>query len=136
MQDVYVDFQLPSRPDINSLNRTCKSLHAATLPILYGHLVLQLPTSKPELATVEQLVASPLAGLKYTWGIDVVAARSHHEGDLFSYTSEDLPARTLTQRCEVTPAQSAIADTFNALLRLIVMKLQRNSLQRFSYVNV
>lgn len=134
MQDVYVDPQLPTHSDINSLNRTCKSLHAATLPILYGHLVLQIPTSKSGLATVEQLVASFPTGLRYTYRIDVVAARCHDGGNLFDNASEDLTVGTLTERCEVNPSQSAIADTFNTLLRLLILKVPRNSLRQFSYV--
>ena len=111
-------------------------MHAATLPNLYEHLVLQIPTSKPKLATVEYLVASPSTGIRYTRGIDVVAARCHDSCNFFDHDFEDPPVGTLTERCEVTPAQSAIADIFNTLLRLIILKLRPNSLQQFSYVNV
>ena len=116
--------------DLSRLSRTCKAWHAIVVPRLFRHLILEVPQKENRLTSLETLVALAPEGLKYTQSLSVVPWHRRYPIDALQALPKQSDLEGL-QPSQTTPDRTVIERIFNALLRLIVLKIPQNTLRKF-----
>lgn len=138
--------QLVQYRDLNNLSLSCKTLKAIALPQLYCTIELKVPLRWNRLASLEKLLATSPAGLRYTRGLHIVTQQAPIKDD--RYGSRDNMRLTYIEGVEEESELYDEDDVFklyhpgrwasndlNALVRLLIFKLSRHQLCNFRYVH-
>lgn len=141
--------------DLNSLSQSSKTLKAIALPQLYRTIELKVPLKWNRLASLEKLLATSPESLRFTRSLHIVAQQapikddgygSRDEMDLTASEKEDDDEESRPDNEEsgldveddafklYHPARWA-SSALNALVRLLILKLSRQQLCDFRFVN-
>ena len=101
---------------------------AIVLPVLYACLTLRVPHQSTEYAALENLLSSSGEGLKFTKSIRVQTVQT------FNAAYQDVVQTTPEGISTMSFPNDAWSDTMNALIRMLIMRIQRNNLESFTYV--
>lgn len=147
--------QLVQYRDLNNLSQSSKTLKAIALPQLYRTIELKVPLKWNRLASLEKLLATSPESLRYTRGLHIVTQQAPIKDDRFGSRDDmDLTASEEEDDDEESRPdneESGLDDeddgfkmyhpsrwassALNALIRLLILKMSRQQLCDFRFVN-